>query len=778
MADSQLKLVLAIGISLLANDIWAADSEKDSPPIPESTNVRSVAKLKSASVGTGFVVLTEGRKAYLLTAAHVVGGISAEEPDCHVEFGTADRRAPCTVRYVWSNADLAVVYANLEGIPSVVKPLELGDSALLATTGARIYTAGYPGGGKLRIDRGFVSGAEPPKFVLKGISAKVGQSGSPIFTESDGRVVGMILERPLDGREQLAREVDSIKLFLRQEQLFQYLILFTRPPSGASGPLVPSDEGLSLSNTFNRPASPHRWFDRAKRYYRSDSDVATISSNDSWLGIRREYLSSSSNTLGSFGRGWTSQFEYHIDMQRSDICNLHLWNPKNNRVILRPPHECAKVRDSLSSRVESQDILEGNLVDIMADKDLADNILPGNVSFTGADFDVLRARFVIGGIEVIVGSRKYVFNKNGELRRVEMDTRSLELNYDAKGRLSVVRDGQRTQEFLYSSESLVTAVRFDDGTEFTYKYSPDDRLTNVGSSSGRGYLYEYGREGLLERVIEYKGKGESETWTIRYTTEGRRSSVVHGDEEYRWRFVDSVNDMPSIDMDILQDGKIREKRAFQFDYQTNTLSMAVNGDITVYELTECLCLPFSVESGNKNIAYSYDPFGRLTEIQSGETRTTYEYDNRFNKVSKYTRWISETLSQTAEATYDSKGNLIHAKSDEGLSITLTYDKEGRIASVQDGADRSVKIAYNLFGKPIIVKREGLGEIEVSYKEDGEILRVNSEDGPMVAVQVANTFNTLIEAIAPLTAGAQIDSRFSILTSEPGGCDECSRHQGD
>jgi S1-C subfamily serine protease len=136
MAKNHIALVLALALPSLTGALWAADGKEESPPIPEAENVRSIAKLRSARVGTAFVILTEGRKAYMLTAAHVVGGNPAEKPDCQVEFGTADRRAPCEVRYTWSSADLAVVYANLEGIPGAVKPLGIREAASWRSTAA------------------------------------------------------------------------------------------------------------------------------------------------------------------------------------------------------------------------------------------------------------------------------------------------------------------------------------------------------------------------------------------------------------------------------------------------------------------------------------------------------------------------------------------------------------------------------------------------------------------------------------------------------------------
>ena len=50
----------------------------------------------------------------------------------------------------------------------------------------------------------------------------------------------------------------------------------------------------------------------------------------------------------------------------------------------------------------------------------------------------------------------------------------------------------------------------------------------------------------------------------------------------------------------------------------------------------------------------------------------------------------------------------------------------------------------------MVQRVGLGSIKVDYDKNGVIKDVKSNEGPRVAVQVANVFNNLLELIAPAT----------------------------
>jgi hypothetical protein len=89
-------------------------------------------------------------------------------------------------------------------------------------------------------------------------------------------------------------------------------------------------------------------------------------------------------------------------------------------------------------------------------------------------------------------------------------------------------------------------------------------------------------------------------------------------------------------------------------------------------------------------------------------------------------------------------------------VKLQYDPRGRIEQIEDQSKKLVKIKYEeKFGKPSVVTRPGLGTIQVIYKPDGEIAKVESKEGPSVAVQVAGIFNNLLDIIAPATSDAQL-----------------------
>src|SRR6185312_5656152 len=115
---------------------------------------------------------------------------------------------------------------------------------------------------------------------------------------------------------------------------------------------------------------------------------------------------------------------------------------------------------------------------------------------------------------------------------------------------------------------------------------------------------------------------------------------------------------------------------------------------------------------------------------------------------------SEKVARTVRTqfVYDTnKCNLMTASNTDGQTVKLQYDAKGRIAQIEDQSKKLVKIKYEgKFGKPATVTRPGLGTIQVTYKTDGEIQKVESKEGPNVAVQVASIFNNLLDIISPAT----------------------------
>jgi YD repeat-containing protein len=185
-----------------------------------------------------------------------------------------------------------------------------------------------------------------------------------------------------------------------------------------------------------------------------------------------------------------------------------------------------------------------------------------------------------------------------------------------------------------------------------------------------------------------------------------------------------------------------------------TVTNGISSEIVYHEI---FGKPILIKRGPEKLTFEYFHNGQLRAKSTQFSRMVYEYDPKAKKVNNVkTTFFDEkgkkTSERTSEFKYDSKGNLNFAKNSDGQKINLTYDGKGRIATIEDQAKKLVKISYEeKFGKPAIVTRPQMGTIKISYKSNGDIEKAESPDGPQVAVQVASTFNNLLDVIAPATA---------------------------
>lgn len=202
-----------------------------------------------------------------------------------------------------------------------------------------------------------------------------------------------------------------------------------------------------------------------------------------------------------------------------------------------------------------------------------------------------------------------------------------------------------------------------------------------------------------------------------------------------------------------------------------------NGEITDIVYHEVFSKPISIVKDNEKTDYTYFENGFVKTKKEATRLMAFEYKNSCNKVSQVTLNYYQSPSETAaksprkpsqnkekivrtsktQFNYEpGKCNLKTAENSDGQTVKLQYDAQGRISQIEDQSKKLVKIKYeSKFGKPAIVTRPGLGTIEVTYKADGEIQKVESKEGPTVAVQVASIFNNLLDIIAPATNEAAI-----------------------
>lgn len=168
--------------------------------------------------------------------------------------------------------------------------------------------------------------------------------------------------------------------------------------------------------------------------------------------------------------------------------------------------------------------------------------------------------------------------------------------------------------------------------------------------------------------------------------------------------------------------------------------------------------PVRIQRGNTIYTYDYNSKGQVIKKTTPEAILKYQYDDPAH--AKVTKLEIESLNDKGGVVakrilvygYDKKLNLNQAKDSEGRLIDLRHDDQGRITYVKDHTKKVVEVSYdNKFNKPKTIERKGLGKVVFTYKDNGEVDKIQSKEGTSVAMQVAVSFNNMIDMIGPVSA---------------------------
>ncbi len=354
------------------------------------------------------------------------------------------------------------------------------------------------------------------------------------------------------------------------------------------------------------------------------------------------------------------------------------------------------------------------------------------------------------------GRLTYMYDKNGNF---------LKLDYE-KGKLREVSDNNnRRLLFKYNTNQQIATIIGPNNITVEYKFANLDHLSWVNNAWGNINSYEYDESHNMTKAI-FPDKttvqvtyDRSKDWVIglkdRSNCTDKYSYEVAKDDpkNHYWSTVKRTCGKEVSDSKFEFIHKVRSDGV---TYLARTIT-TVNNVLTDITYHEIFGKPIHIKRNADITAFEYFANGLLKAKSNNVMKLAYEYDKENNKVSKVRSVFfdpkgKKIAEKASEFKYDKKNNLIFAKNTDGQKINLTYDLKGRIDTIEDQAKKLVKISYDdKFGKPALVTRPNLGTIKISYKQNGEIDKAESPDGPKVAIQVASAFNNLLDIIAPASS---------------------------
>jgi YD repeat-containing protein len=444
------------------------------------------------------------------------------------------------------------------------------------------------------------------------------------------------------------------------------------------------------------------------------------------LKIVRTY-NSRSLYEGMFGFGWCSNFETVLQVAKNEL-----------RIM-----ECGAGQETLF-------VSRGDSASFISESNNTDEIIFEKTHYT--------RKLPDGGVMRFSpqGQLMMVFDKNGNFLKLEWQDQLLRTITDNNG---------RKLTFNYNQNRKVRQIIGPNQLKAEYEYAKLVDLAAVKNAWGNTYKYEYDELHNLVKTV-YPDKS-----TVELTYDKERDWVTafkdrnNCTERYQYEFSKTepkfhywATVQKKCGDRVVNDSKHEFwfKQGEKGPYMARVLSI-VNGNAVEVAYHEKFGKPVLIRRGPELNTFEYNELGQVIKKTAPGLEIHYAYDPKLKKVTKVeTRTLNEkgkVKSRTVtQFDYDQRLNLVRAVASDGRQVQMSYDEKGRMIMVKDQTKKLVEIKYeDKFSKPREIIRPGLGRVMITYKPNGEIDKIQSKDGPSVAMQVASTFNSLLEIIAPATA---------------------------
>ena len=228
------------------------------------------------------------------------------------------------------------------------------------------------------------------------------------------------------------------------------------------------------------------------------------------------------------------------------------------------------------------------------------------------------------------------------------------LEYDAKGRIVGVKDGNQNQT-RYQNDlwGKITQIFTAEGGTEQYTYDYAGHVTSSTDPNGNTITYRFNSQGKVCEVVDQGGNSDR----FYYDREGRQILHINRNgEEIRTTY--NVDGNPVLELGKNQEGKTVATRSWDYD----SLGRVSNA-----------------KSGNFIYSYEYEADGKLKKkTSSGKTilSCTYYIDGSL-------RTLTDTFGKTSYYFYDYKGNLSSIQDDNGEELArYEHTIDGKLKEIR------------------------------------------------------------------------------------------------
>jgi len=489
------------------------------------------------------------------------------------------------------------------------------------------------------------------------------------------------------------------------------------------------------------------------------------------LMIQRTY-NSKSTEVGWFGFGWGSDFETFLVVSPDGSVTVHEnGSGALNRFVPEGKVDAVAGAQKIVDAMRKTSTLSESAASQLLDKLKKDEELRQayarkyQVTTTLANGTILysnthglqKLEKMEDGFKRIYNDGKIeFFNGKGKLNKIEEKT-GYAINFEYAGTvLKSIKDTNAGQLFFdwYTDGRMKSAWSVGD-KKTLYKYDGVN-LSESTDVAGNLYKFEYDSNHNLAAIV-YADKSKM---VIKYDDQQFVKEITNRDNEntkYKYE-ADPKNPEMHYSTYVTNtgvDGKpVTNKYEYelkaradgsQYTYRMYTEIAGMNTE-TIY--SDINNLPLKITSGKTVTTFDYDKKGLLKKKTSGGETVELDYHAEFNKITR----VKDSKGWT-NFEYDKRGFLAKATNSDSKEVLLIYDRNGRITKMIDSDKKENKkstltFVYNALGKPIEIAIEKIGKINVAYDNYGEIKKVDSAQGPQMALQVTQAFQNLLAIVKP------------------------------
>lgn len=430
------------------------------------------------------------------------------------------------------------------------------------------------------------------------------------------------------------------------------------------------------------------------------------------LNVARTY-NSKLQTMGIFGRGWSSAYDESIKVYGATFIRLNL--PDGRAVHFARP-------DSSGAFAPVEKDFHGQP---------SQN---GDGSFTLSFPEGTIHQFDASGRLLSLADRynsqaTLAYDAAGKLVSLtDPFGRVLSFTTNAGGQVVSISDTLGTiANYVYGGMNQLLSVTYSDNSAFQFSYDADFRLTSV--SDALGNLVEAHTYDSQGRALTSQKHGGVELYTFDYVgdTQTDVTDALGHTTSFTIDKSKGRNVVTRVEGFCDCGGGSSQVQTWDYDSQLN-LTAATNALNHTFTYTyDANGNPLTETDTTGTITFTYNEFGEvLTETDQLNGVTTNTYDAQGNPLT-----TTNALGKTTSFSYDARGLLLTVTDARGKVTSFAYDSSGNIITKTDALGHAAQFAYdarsrltaatNALGHTTSLAYDGVGRPAQVIQADGSII---------------------------------------------------------